>query len=177
MPLPNLSSTQVETIIGWVASYINEKRQTYSATASALDNNQKAVMAPFFRESVLNSTRVLVLTTERVNNPSFYADLVTMGFKESSLPDFSDMDAITFVDTIVFHQPIENRTLFHELVHVIQYEKLGISQFAAKYVGGFLTGGSYRAIPLEQNAYDLDARFAGEPQSAFSVEDEVQEWI
>ena len=49
--------------------------------------------------------------------------------------------------------------------------------FAAKWVGGFLVGGSYEAIPLEQNAYELDERFATSPGTPFSVEDEVQEWI
>jgi hypothetical protein len=100
-----------------------------------------------------------------------------MGFEPGSLPDFTKMAAITFIDTVVFHEPIENRLLFHELVHVAQYEKLGLAEFAAKYVNGFLTGGSYETIPLEQNAYELDARFAEVPGSAFSVQDEIQEWI
>ncbi len=134
-------------------------------------------MAPFFRESALNSTRVVVLADQRVSNPGFYGDLVTMGFELGSLPDFADMAAITFVDTVVFHEPIVNRLLFHELVHVVQYAKLGLAEFAAKYVKGFLTGGSYEAIPLERNAYELDARYAKAPGDTFSVEDEVQEWI
>jgi hypothetical protein len=33
------------------------------------------------------------------------------------------MAAITFVDRVVFHVAVENRILFHELVHVIQYQK------------------------------------------------------
>ena len=33
----------------------------------------------------------------------------------------------------------------------------------------FLSGGSYEGIPLEQNAYELDGRFAEAPASAFSV--------
>jgi hypothetical protein len=55
------------------------------------------------------------------------------------------------------------------LTHVVQYEKLGLEQFAAKYVKGFLSGGSYEAIPLEVNAYGLDARFAAAPAKGFSV--------
>ena len=123
MPLPNLSPGQVETIAGWAVGYIEGKRQTYSAHASPLNNNQREVMVPFFPEAVLNSTRVLVLTGEQVSNPPFYGELVKMGFEERSLIDFSAMAAITFVDTVVFHQAIENRTLFHELVHRVQYEK------------------------------------------------------
>jgi hypothetical protein len=33
------------------------------------------------------------------------------------------MAVITFVDRVVFHIAVENRILFHELVHVIQYQK------------------------------------------------------
>ena len=66
---------------------------------------------------------------------------------------------------------------FFQLVHVVQYEKLGLPEFAAKYARGFLSGGSYEAIPLEMNAYELDARFAGAPTRAFSVADEDQRWI
>jgi hypothetical protein len=42
---------------------------------------------------------------------------------------------------------------------------------------GFLRGGSYTAIPLEMNAYELDARFAAAPMETFSVEAEVEVWI
>src|SRR5207253_3616568 len=58
---------------------------------------------------------------------------------------------------------------------VVQYQKLGLNGFATRYVKGFLTGGSYGAIPLEMNAYELDACFAAAPANAFPVEDEVQE--
>ena len=64
-----------------------------------------------------------------------------------------------------------------ELVHVVQYEKLGLAKFAAKYVKGFLSGGSYEANPLEMNANDLDGRFAVAPTKPFSVADEVQKLI
>jgi hypothetical protein len=120
---------------------------------------------------------VVVLSGERVSNPPFYGELMGMGFEADSLPDFANMAAITFVDTVVSHEPFSERLLFHELVHVIQYEKLGLAEFAAKYVRGFLTGGSYEAIPLEMNAHELDARFAAEPAKVFSVAAEVQAGI
>ena len=87
--------------------------------------------------------------------------------------DFAHKAAIPCVDAVVSHQPFTDRLLFHELVHVVQYEKLGVAEFAAKYVRGFLSGGSYEAIPLEMNACELDARFAAAPTIAFSVASEV----
>jgi hypothetical protein len=100
-----------------------------------------------------------------------------MGFDRGSLPDFDVMAAVTFVDTIVSHEMFTDRLLFHEPVHVVQYEKLGLGEFSARYVRGFLSGGSYEAIPLELNAYELEARFAAAPMNPFSVEAEVQAWI
>ena len=134
-------------------------------------------MRSFFPQSSLDSVRIVVLRGIRVGNPPFYEELVQMGFERVSLPDFDLMAAVTFVDTIVSHEVFTDRLLFHELVHVVQYQKLGLADFAAKYVRGFLSGGSYEAIPLERNAYELEARFAAAPMNSFSVEAEVRAWI
>src|SRR5207302_10540335 len=79
--------------------------------------------------------------------------------------------------TVVSHEAFTDRLLLRELVRVVQYEKLGLKEFAAKYVTGFLSGGSYEAIPLEMNAHELDDRCAAATTKAFSVADEVQRWI
>jgi hypothetical protein len=177
MPLPKLSDAKIAWIIQQVAEYIGQQRQTYRGRAVPLDSHQKSAMQPFFPATALDSTRVVVLAGERVSNPPFYGELMKIGFEAASLPDFALMAAITFVDTVVSHEAFTDRLLFHELVHVVQYEKLGVAEFAAKYVRGYLSGGSYEAIPLEINAYELDARFAGAPTRAFSVADDVQRWI
>lgn len=177
MPLPNISASQLEWVIQQVAAYIDQQRQTYGRRAVSLSQSQTATMQPFFPKSTLNSARVIALTGERFGNPPFYGELVKMGFEAGSLPDFAHMAAITFVDTVVSHEPFGDRLLFHELVHVVQYEKLGLAEFAARYVRGFLSGGSYEAIPLEVNAYELDARFAAAPAKPFSVEHVIQAWI
>ena len=177
MPFPRLSNEQLEWVIQQVAEYIERQRQTYRSGAVSLNAAQKAAMQPFFLPSTLESARVLVLTGERVGNPPFYRALVQVGFDAGALPNFSLMAAITFVDTVVSHESFTDGLLFHELVHVVQYEKLGLERFADKYVRGYLSGGSYDGIPLEMNAYELDARFAGAPTKAFSVSDEVEMWV
>jgi hypothetical protein len=177
MALPRLGDDAIAWVIQQVVEYIDRQRQTYTGRAVHLNANQMAVLRPFFRASALDATRVVVLARERVGYPPFYPELQRMGFEPGSLPDFALMAAITYVDTVVSHEAFTDRLLFHELVHVVQYEKLGLAEFAAKYVRGFLSGGSYDAIPLEINAYELDARFALEPARAFSVEAEVQSWI
>ena len=176
MALPKLEDEQVERFIQQVAAYIGGQRETDRGKAVALSQNQRAAMHPFFPASTLESARVVVLAGERVSNPHFYGELLKMSFESGSLPNFADMAAITYLDTVVFNEPFTDRVLFHELVHVVQYEKLGLAKFAAKYVKGFLSGGSYEANPLEMNANELDTRFATEQTKAFSLA-EVQSWI
>lgn len=177
MPLPPLSAAQIDGIVQKVAAYIGQQRQMYRPGAVPLTLGQQKAMHPFFPKPALDATGLLAPTGRRVTNPPFYSELIKMGFEAASLPNFAHMAAITFVDTVVSHEPFTDRLLFHELVHVVQYQKLGLPEFAAKYVRGFLNGGSYEAIPLEMNAYELDARFAASPRNAFSVADEVQGWI
>src|SRR5215469_632909 len=138
MPLPKLSDAQIVWVSRQVAGYIDTQRQTYRSRAVPLDRNQKTAVQSFFPAATLDSARVVVLAGERIGNPPFYGELIKMGFALASLPDFAQMAAITYVDTVVLHEPFTGRVLFHELVHVLQYEKLGLEQFTAKYVSGFL---------------------------------------
>jgi len=177
MSLPKLTDQQIARVIQQVAAYIEQQRQIYRAVAVALDDRQTAAMQPFFTASAVDSTRVTVLSGQRASNPPFYVEFIRMGFEAGSLPDFALMKAITFVDTVISHELLTDTLLFHELVHVVQYEKLGVPDFATKYVKGFLRSGSYEAIPLEMNAYELEARFAAAPTKTFSVEAEVEAWI
>src|SRR5712691_4037662 len=142
MPLPKLTVAQIAWVIQQVAAHIERQRRSFLRGAAPLSRDQKAVIAPFFPESTLNSARIVMLRGIRVGNPPFYEELVQMGFGRGSLPDFDVMVAVTFMDTIVSHEPFINELLFHELVHVVQYEKLGLAEFAGKYVRGFLGGGS-----------------------------------
>ena len=175
MPLPQLASFQIAWIVQQVSDYISHQRKIYRTRAVPLSGAQMVAMRPFFPGSGLNA-KVLVLKGERISNPPFYTQLARFGIEPESLPNFRYMAAITLVDTVVSHEPFTDQLLFHELVHVVQYEQFGLEGFAQKYVKGFLTGGSYGAIPLEENAYELDGRFASRPQEVFSVEAEVQAW-
>lgn len=84
------------------------------------------------------------------------------------------MAGITFQDVVVHVEPLTRSLLFHELVHAVQYIHLGLPGFAELYVRGFLSGGSYEEIPLEKQAYELEARFAGNPTEHFSVDADVR---
>jgi len=175
MATPKLTADQVARVTELVAGYISAQRLKYAPRAVPLSAQQRAPLEPFFAREVLDRVRVLVLKGERVPNPEFYPMLRRLGFK--NLPDQSAMGAITFCDVVVSHEPFSSGLLFHELVHVEQYRQLGIPRFSELYVGGFLNGGSYEAIPLEVNAYTLEGRFEKNPARQFSVPDEVAKWL
>jgi len=122
-------------------------------------------MDGFFSPQLLDLTRLLVLQGERVANPDFYPMLRSFGL--NNLPDQSTMAAISFCDVVVSHE-------LHELVHVEQHRQLGIPRFADLYVRGFLSGGSYEAIPLEVNAYTLEDHFRSDPRRGFSVQQKLR---
>ena len=175
MATPKLTPDQVAQVSGLVAGYISAQKEKFAVRAVPLTAQQRAAVATFFSLELLGSTRLLVLEDERVSNPGFYPTLWNLGF--TNLPDQSTMTAITFCDVVVSHESFSNGLLFHELVHVEQYRQLGISRFAELYVRGFLSGGSYEAIPLEVNAYTLEDRFRREPHRGFSVQREVAQWV
>jgi hypothetical protein len=175
MDLSKIPPGMIGQVAGMVADYISSSRNKYLANAVPLTPEQRAAMQPFFPAEILEQSKILALKGERIQDPGFYAMARMMGFKD--LPSFSDVAAVTFVDVIVSHEEFTNALLFHELVHVAQYAQLGVKEFGACYVSGFITGGGYEGIPLEKNAYELEQRFHANPTEAFSVADEVREWV
>jgi len=178
MNLPVLSAAQIEAITAAVVDFIAQQRWKYMPESGPMTAVQIESLRSFFPAPVLEAARfVELMPGRRISNPLFYGELKNMGFSREVLPDFAEMAAVTFVDLIVSYGAISEQTRFHELVHVVQYQKLGVQAFASRYVTGFLSMGDYEGIPLERNAYELDARFKADTSKPFSVEAEVQTWI
>ena len=174
MDLKNLSPAMVSQLASMVESYVSDSRKKYAPQAVPLTDAQRSVMQPFFSSEVLDSARLCVLRGTRVSNPSMYTMAKMMGIR--NLPDFAAMTAITFVDVIVSHQEFTDGLLFHELVHVTQYAQMDLKEFAARFVNGFIQGGSYEEVPLEKMAHALEDRFSQNATQAFAVDDEVRQW-
>ena len=64
--------------------------------------------------------------------------------------------------------------VFHELVHAVQYDILGLDKFVEHFINGWVNQGfNYAAIPLEMDAYELQNRYESNPDEAFDVQEEV----
>jgi len=174
MDLTNIPPAMISQLSHMVEEYISSSRKKYAPQAVPLTDAQRTAMQPFFSSAVLDSARLCVLRGTRVSNPSMYAMAKMMGIR--NLPDFAAMTAITFVDVIVSHQEFTDALLFHELVHVVQYAQMDMKEFAARFVNGFIQGGSYEEVPLEKMAHALEDRFSENATQVFSVDDEVRQW-
>lgn len=170
-----LSPAEFDEVSTVYASFLQRERERYYVRALALDSSQKSGLRGYFRDELLDATRVHQLKGEHLSTPDFYPKLLKMGLK--NLPDFEMIEAATFIDVIVFAAPMSNRLLFHELVHAEQFRQLGTTGLARRYLDGFLKGGTYEAIPLEIQAYGLGAHSESDPRRPFSVEEEVSRWM
>ena len=66
---------------------------------------------------------------------------------------------ITFKDTFFLEQGQASESLhFHELVHVVQWARLGVDNFLLAYGVGLIQSG-YEQSPLEAMAYSLQRDF------------------
>ncbi len=157
-------------LIARAPAWIEAERSAHRPTGRALAAHEIDALKSFMPLSVLAEVRLASVPV--IQNPPFYADLERAGIE---IPlDFRQMTGITFMDTILVAEaaPIPSSEwlplLFHELVHVLQYQELGLDRFVQLYVLGWAAGGfRYEDIPLERDAYELDGQFRAAPTESF----------
>lgn len=166
VPVLPLTPAQITEIVGNVSAFIVEQRSIYASVSRPLNEAERAQLAAHFPANILDRARLA--RVKHLQNPPFYVRLEQMGFR--NLPQFRGMAAVTFVDIVVAQQEFTPPLIFHELVHVVQYQELGLDKFAELYVRGFLETGEYLSIPLERVAYHLEGLFRLRPDLKIDVE-------
>jgi hypothetical protein len=122
--------------------YIREHRNLWLPTAEPLTEEEKAYLRRFFPGRLVESVRVKEL------------EGMTGVFNESAAATTYGNDFI-----IVRQGERSNVLLKHELVHVCQYDRLGVEGFARVYADQYVDGGyEYREIGLEKQAYGFQPR-------------------
>ncbi len=144
-------------LIGQGQKWIKEQREFFRPLGRPLPDTARAQYAPFFEARLLQEVRLV--TVPALKNPPFLAAYeATFADKAIPLLDFTAMSGITFVDTILLVESHldDPGIIFHELVHAVQYDRLGADKFVQLYLLGWINQGfNYAAIPLEMDAYDL----------------------
>lgn len=167
---------EIAYLIEQGASWVVSQREAHRSSGLALPPQAGLIFEPFFGDETIGNFRIRFVPI--IENPEFYGEMAASGRR---LPiDFTVMHGITFGDTVLFSRKyvaadsLRMGLLFHELVHVVQYELLGIDEFVRRYITGWAENGfEYRSIPMEQDAYELEDRFVHEPNVEFSVHHEV----
>jgi len=173
-PPAQISEKQIFAAVQQICSYFSEQRDRYFPSAVPLNARQKALMAPFFSAALLDRVRLIELHGSRIPNPPFYDEYRALGFV--NLPELTHMHSLTFLDVVVFNEKINERVLFHGLVHAVQFEVLGVERYTELFVRNFVNTKLHFAVPLEAQAFALESKFAGAPKNHFSVEEQVRLW-
>ena len=127
-----------------------------------------------FPLDLLSKAKVVVVTGKVPFPP-----LSRMGLPELAQMENMAMDGITYVDTFFVNHLRQTENLhFHELVHVVQWERLGVDNFLFAYGVGLMQSGDlyqtfedvYLNSPLEQMAYSLQEGFDRETLPAGVIE-------
>ena len=146
-----------------------QNRGKYYPIANPLPPALKEAMRPFFPASLLGRVRYI--------QPNPPLSLPTESLKAfADVPRFEHQDGVLFQDVIVRNQPLSERSVFHELVHGVQMQVLGLESYTELYLRSLLKAKAYIAVSFEVQAFHLEARFAAAPSEAFSVQKEVEQW-
>ena len=171
--LPFASDVAACVLAPAVSFYIRSQRERLGRTSSVLSEYFQKQFRSYFNSIDLERVRIVECNSLPVPDPPLASQLRRLGL---DFPSPSTAAAITFDYVIAARVALNPSLLFHELVHVVQFRLLGVMKFSRFYVRGFLSGGSYYGIPLEQCAFELERRFEAE-RSDFDVEREVADWI
>jgi hypothetical protein len=174
-PAPLPTTDQIAHATQCVSSYLSQQREHYFPVALPLGNQDKARMWPYFSPSLLDQVRTVDLHGQRVPTPPFYAEARAQGF--DNLPELTHMDSLTFIDVIVFNETLSERSLFHALVHAVQFQILGRERYVELFVQSFMRTRTHFTVPLEAHAFALTSKFMRPSPEKFSVEDHVQRWV
>jgi len=170
-----LNDQQILQAVEYVSSYLREQRELYLPSAAPLSEKHHASMRPYFSADLLDQIKVVELHGARIPNPPFYEEAKALGFV--SLPDLTHMNSLTFLDVLVFNEELTERSLFHALVHAVQFQVLGLERYTELFVHSFVNTRFHFRVPIESHAFLLESKFVRPAPERFSVEDQVRLWV
>src|SRR5579859_4055666 len=169
-----MTHDQIVQAVECVSSYLRRQREHYLPAGRPLDRDHKTRMQPYFSPALLDQVRIVELKGQRVPSPAFYAEARALGF--DNLPEITHMDSLTFVDVVVFNEALDERSLFHALVHAVQFQILGVERYTELFVRSFLRTRTHFTVPLEAHAFALTSKFLRPSPEKFCVEDHILRW-
>jgi hypothetical protein len=131
-PAGGLTEDQVSQAIECVSAYLQQQHEYYLVSAVPLSADHQVSMSNYFSSDLLSHVKAVELHGERVPNPPFYEQARALGLL--NLPDIAHMNSMTFPNVMVFNEQLTARSLFHALVHAVQFEVLGLERYSELFV-------------------------------------------
>ncbi len=149
-----LSPEQFRSIYPLLTAWITDTRQRHAPAARSVASCGFPRLPQYYTAPTLAGAKVAVV--DKLPVPP----LSRFGLTQFADWESTEYGGITYLDTFFVTPDFarDESLHFHELVHVIQWRLLGPEQFIARYADGLERFG-YRESPLEQMAYDAQARF------------------
>jgi hypothetical protein len=168
---------ELAALTGEAVLWLKQQRTEFLPLGTPLSITQKTNLSSFFTSEILDAVKIVNLsqTGKTIPYPPFYERVRAGGNRV--VPDSAHMAAIPFVDVAVFNNEPTLRTIFHTLVHVTQFAVLGLEKAMECYFRVLNESGLWMVVPLEEQAYRMDARYTRDPTDVFSVEEEIREWL
>jgi len=142
------------SILPAVVEWINKTLEEYKSNAVFIAGLTFPRLGKVFPLDLLGRAKVVVVTGKVPFPP-----LSRMGLPEFKQMEDMQMAGITYKDTFfVSHLHQTESLYFHELVHVVQWERLGVNDFLLAYGAGLMQFGYWNS-PLEKMAYSLQMAF------------------
>ena len=144
----------------WIIDYVRE----HSLEARSISDFHFSQLSQYYTKRILDATKIVIV--DKVEMIPL-ARLGVPGFDE-----FEHLNAsgVTYFNTYFIHKDYSRieSVHFHELVHIVQWNHLGIDRFLLLYGLGLKENG-YRSNPLEIQAYELQEQFENS-KDCFDVE-------
>jgi len=104
MDVQQFSEASIAEMVAGVKKYLRTEREVYLRHSEPLTPDVRQTIEAFSLLDLLARLRTITLTGARVPPPPFYLKAKEMS--GGKFPDFVHMDAITYIDVIVFHDRV-----------------------------------------------------------------------
>jgi hypothetical protein len=133
----------------WIEEYLQKHSQASCSVASL----GIASLTSCYPNDLLQRARVVFVDKME------YPPMAQMGLPEFAGQEQMELDGITFDNIYFLRRGLTRESLhFHELIHVVQWQHLGLDNFLLAYGVGLAQFG-YHDSPLEKMAYELQLEF------------------
>lgn len=165
-------------LLSWIAyRWVARQHKSFYKLGEPLSSNEREALLTYFNPDVLRKTRKVFLDkVQPLDFPTkLRLSLLKFLFQIRQLAGLTLMDCVFFRAGILDQDPrVIHSVLFHELVHVTQYDLLGSKEFIKRYLQSWAGNGfSYEKISFERVAYGLTHHYETFPDRPFSVKERV----